>query len=129
MSLSSQHYIWEYRCRHFEIFINGLKAGDFGEGFAEQRRSVVELCAKYAAFETFAAHCTRANLHILCDFLKWVVGRGSDDDFADWTYIVTQFHLFVLEAEHALHGPQHEGLPPRKMMKNTADLLAELASG
>jgi hypothetical protein len=51
-------------------------------------------------FRTFESYCTEANLEFLCNTMSIVVGNGFAKHIPMWTYVVSQFHLFVLEAQY-----------------------------
>ena len=97
--IESQHAMWAQRFRLFVEFLFEQDVMDYGQRFAEQRQAVKQVCELCSSFATFDTHCTRSNLRILCDFTKRIVGSGAANHFADWTYIVTHLHLFVVEAE------------------------------
>jgi hypothetical protein len=101
--IESQHVIWRRKFHQFVDFLEQQDPEDFGPHFAAQRQVVTqlyELCRDPATFDT---HCTRENLRIICDFTRRIAGTTANEQCwlstPDWMYVVTQIHLFVLEAE------------------------------
>ena len=101
--IESQHVIWRRKFHQFVDFLEQQDPEDFGPHFAAQREVVSQLfylCQDPATFDT---HCTRENLRIICDFTRRIAGTTANEkcwlSTPDWMYVVTQMHLFVLEAE------------------------------
>jgi hypothetical protein len=98
----SQHYMWSCRFRVLVVFLDTQDPADYSPEvpFAVQRTGIDQLWEKCANIQTFEAQCTREKLTMLCDMLRRVVDSGAVvKDFPEWSYVVTQFHLFVMDAE------------------------------
>ena len=131
---------WRDRLGEFMDFLNEQDVEDYSKevDFDAQRVWVRQLWLESKNEESFEAQCTRENLKQLCFVVYRVVGnRSALNHFPDWSYVVTQFHLFVMDAElKKLAWPQQQsdGMHPEPSMAgggrarvgDTADLLAEL---
>jgi hypothetical protein len=95
--IENQHEIWRRKFYRFVDFLEQQDPEDFGPHFAAQRQVVTQLYELCRDPATFDAHCTRENLRIICDFTARIAGNTVNEP--DWMYVVTQMHLFVLEAE------------------------------
>ena len=95
--IDSQHELWRRKFYRFVTFMEQQDPDDFGPHLAAQRQVVTQLYEQCRDPATFDAHCTRDNLRILCDLARRIT--GNSDKKPDWMYVVTQLHLFVLEAE------------------------------
>jgi hypothetical protein len=135
-----QHITWSDRLIGFVNFLNEQDVEDYSKevDFNAQRVWVNKLWSDSKNEETFEAQCTRENLKKLCFVVYRVAGNGVVlNHFPDWSYVVTQFHLFVMDVEFKkLAWPQQQSdgmhiepsMPAdgRAMVGDTADLLAEL---
>ncbi len=97
LMIDSQHEIWRRKFYRFVDFMEQQDPEDFGPQFAAQREVVTQLYELCRDPATFDAQCTRENLRIICDFTQRITGNTAREP--DWMYVVTQMHLFVLEAE------------------------------
>ena len=135
-----QHGTWRDKLANFVTFLQEQDLADYSEevDFDAQRKWVNQLYRDCKEEETFDAQCTRENLKKLSFVVYRVVGNGTAPlYFPEWSYVVTQFHLFVMDAEFKkLAWPQQQSdgmlIEPsiagggRARVGDTADLLAEL---
>jgi len=136
-----QFITWRDRLGEFMDFLKEQDVEEYSKevDFNAQRVWVEQLWRESKQNEeTFEAQCTRENLKNLCFVVARVVGnRTALNHFPDWSYVVTQFHLFVTDAElKKLAWPQQQSdgmhiepsMPAggRARVGDTADLLAEL---
>ena len=132
-----QHIMWTERLDALVDFLNDQNVADYSSvvDFDAQRKWVQGLSHKCADYRTFKAECTRENLKKLCDTVGRVVGNGAAlNHFPEWSYIVTQLHLFVIDAEskqlargsHGMHPEPSISADGRALVDNTEDLLAQL---
>ena len=91
---------------------------DMGAGFAAQRAELCRFCdacelarKPEAQPDEFEGLCTRAHLEMLCNFAKRVVGSGAMGEFPLWPFVISQFHLFVIDAERR-PSDSSSGMPP-----------------
>ena len=81
--------------------INKVESNDRNATFEGQLNNVkyfYEVCDANAG-KDFLKYCTREILYMLCDFMKRCVQNGYLSVFPQWTFIISEFHLFVIEVD------------------------------
>ena len=98
--------MWLDQYVDFLHIVGEIDVRDMGALFADQRHELglfcgacEEACKREADPNDFERLCTRAHLEMLCNFVKRVVGSGDTQKFPQWTFVISQFHLFVIDAE------------------------------
>ena len=98
--IESLFLLWKRQLNHFVHEANKIDAEEMGVGFAAQREIVQqfnEACQARNALLNVETLCTRENLEMLCVFMRRCVNTGIE--FPEWTFVVTQLNLFVIEFE------------------------------
>jgi hypothetical protein len=96
--IESLFLLWK---RQLHLFVyEANKLDDMSAGFVAQREIVQqfnEACQARNALLNVETLCTRENLEMLCTFMGRCVRTGIE--FPEWTFVVTQLNLFVIEFE------------------------------
>ena len=136
--IESLFLLWTRQLHYFVYEANKIDAEEMGVGFAAQREIVQQFntgCQARNALLNVETLCTRENLEMLCAFMERCVGSGIP--FPEWTFVVTQLNLFVIEFErtemfrgqghvggvHNLNPPN--GLRPQVDIRGMLDALKE----
>ena len=97
--LRSQYEMWMHVFQEYIVFMEE-EGRDMSSEFRHGTLLLKGTFANCTDVKTFELRCTAANLKYLCDLTEIVVGNGSANaHFPQWTYLVTQFQLFVLEVQ------------------------------
>ena len=92
--------LWRLQLDHFVVEANKIDENDVGANFAAQREIVQEFneaCQARNALHNVGTLCTREKCEMLCAFMRRCIGFGLH--FPEWTFVVTQLNLFVIEFE------------------------------
>jgi hypothetical protein len=97
--LSCQHQLWLSAFEDFVLFLDEEKEdmSTRGKNLVFAVHQLYHVCQK---FETFERCCNKENLTLLCDAMRLLRGSGAARKFPLWPYIVSQFHLFLLEVQY-----------------------------
>ncbi len=102
--LHSQYKMWMHVFQEYLVFMN-KEGKDMSSDFPHKVFLLNGIFGNCTSVETFELRCTTDNLQALCDLTSRVVDNGAADrHFPQWTYIVTQFQLFVLEVQGKAQG-------------------------
>ena len=98
--------MWLDQYVNFLHVVGEIDFRDYGAFFEDQRNELRQFCGaceaackREAGPNDFEGLCTRGHLEMLCNFVKRVVGSGDMHKFPQWTFVISQFHLFVIDAE------------------------------
>ena len=98
--IESLFLLWKRQLNHFVYEANKIETEDMDVNFTAQREIVQqfnEACQARNALFNVETLCTRENLEMLCVFMRRCVNTGIE--FPEWTFVVTQLNLFVIEFE------------------------------
>ena len=98
--IESLFLLWRLQLNFFVYEANKIDVDDMGANFAAQREIVQqfnEACQARNSLFNVETLCTRENLEMLCVFMRRCVNTGIE--FPEWTFVVTQLNLFVIEFE------------------------------
>jgi hypothetical protein len=91
--------MWMHVFEEYLLFMN-KEGKDMSSDFPHKVFLLKGIFDNCTSVETFELRCTTDNLQALCDLTSRVVDNGAADrHFPQWTYLVTQFQLFVLEVQ------------------------------
>jgi hypothetical protein len=96
--------MWMHVFEEYLLFMN-KEGKDMSSDFPHKVFLLKGIFDNCTSVETFELRCTTDNLQALCDLTSRVVDNGAADrHFPQWTYLVTQFQLFVLEVQGKTQG-------------------------
>ena len=98
--IESLFLLWKRQLNHFVYEANKIETEDMDVNFVAQREIVQqfnEACQARNSLFNVETLCTRENLEMLCVFMRRCVNTGIE--FPEWTFVVTQLNLFVIEFE------------------------------
>ena len=113
--IESLRTMWLDQYVEFLQIVCTIDDREMGAGFPAQRSELCRFCdacelarKPEAQPNDFERLCIRAHLEMLCNFAKRVVGSGAMGGFPLWSFVISQFHLFVIDAERNTVA----GMPP-----------------
>jgi len=93
-----QYEMWMHVFKEYIVFMQ--QEGKHMSGDFRCELAILEgIFVNCISVESFEPCCTEPNLYRLCDLTMIVVSNGAARKFPQWTYLVTQFQLFVLEVQ------------------------------
>lgn len=104
--IESLFMLWTAQLDDFLDAVNDDEAKSKPPHFIQDQKAVEELnkfCQKEDALSNLHIICTRANLELVCNFVRKVVIQGLD--FPKWGFVVSEFHLIVIDFERTCMLP------------------------
>ena len=100
--IESLYQLWSNQLRLFMDEADKVDPRDMGAFFEAQRDLVKQFnneCQAKNALSNVHTICTRANLEMLSNLVRRCIDYGIGSNIPEWTFVVSQFHLFVMEVE------------------------------